>query len=768
MAEEVKFPERGEHSDASGAAKAHKPENKPSVAKSFPFSSHWKPIFAFVIYLAVALVMFYPITLHMNTNAPGTGADTYQNLWDIWWVKYAIFNLHTANVFYTRIIFWPLGVNLIYGTLSPLLGVVSAPFQIFGTVFAYNVVFFLGFALSGLTMYILADYLTKNHYAALVSGFVFAFSAFHIAQSYSHIHFMNIEWVPLFIYFFLTVVNEKRKWTNIIGMSASFALTTLMGNIEQTLMLFFAFILLLIIFLLYKETRKNMLKLGFAASMLLFIVLAFIIGSWNFVPLLGSVTSSGGLGIANYLNTKASNIQWSINPGGLFVPSYYNGIVYFSGVSTGIYNQLFAPDPVEKVGYIGYLTLALAIFAVYKRKKEMLPWVAGAIIFVWLALGPNFGLYSVYHALPAINVIREPGRFDLIATLFIAILAAYGSKEIFEMFAQNHKDHKPDRNKAYVILIVLLAIMFVENNGMHIGSSPYKIMNITVPHLYYQLSNFTSNFSVLGLPALPAGQNAYLYPGEDTYYTSIMRKPLVGGYAGRPNLSTDLLLYNIPLVVQTSYLIANGTGAYPSPVLENYTNQTLLTLFNYNTEFVIVHKAAFNQQQLLSLESYLLNVFGNPVYNDNTSVAFSTLDAINRSIFKSFVAYPLLNYWSSANLFLNGAYQTFWVPTVPGSIAVYAPYQSNSLSAINNPYGASYINTTVKFVAFSNTPQKLYIEQPTSKNTTRIIAAFNITGTPATYSATIILASGPLGNLIYLINSNNNVPVLMNNITFSR
>ncbi|MDE1871410.1 MAG: hypothetical protein KGI06_04195 [Candidatus Micrarchaeota archaeon] len=722
---------------------------------------------AFALYLVIALVMFYPIALHMGTYAPGTGADTYQNLWDIWWVKYAVFNLHT-NVFYTKMIFWPIGANLAYLTLTPLLGIISAPLQAIGTVFAYNVMFLLGFALSGLTMYVLADYLTSNRYAAVVSGFVFAFSAFHIAQSYSHIHFMNIEWIPLFVYFLIRTIKDDRKWakwTNIAGMSATFALTTLMGNIEETIMLTFALVLILAIYLSYSDTRKRMLSIGFVASMIAFLALAFAIGSWNFIPLIGAVSHSGGLGVANYLNNFTTNVQWSVKPAALFIPSYYNGIVYSSGVPSSINNWLYAPDPVEKIGYIGYVVLALMAFAIYKYKRDMLPWALGAAIFIWLALGPQFGLYQLYHALPGINVVREPGRFDLIATLFIAILAAYGSKAVLEAFAGT--DKKAGAKAAYMIVAILIVVMFMENNGMPLYKSPYYITHVTVPPLYYQLSNLTSNFSVLGLPALPAGNNPNLYPGEDTYYTSVSHKPLVGGYSGRPNLTSSLLLYNIPLTVQTSYLITNGTGTYPSPVNQNYTNQTLLSLFNYNTDFVILHKNAFTQQEGLALASYMYSVFGNAIYNDNTTMAFETLHAINNSIFKSYVAYPILLDWSSTNIFLNGSYQTFWIPSRGASIAVYAPYTSSvPLSAIN-PYSISYINTTISFVAFSNAQQTLSIDQPSSANSVTAAATMSISTKPQRYTTHVTFVSGPIGNLVYFVQSGSS-PVLINNITFSR
>ncbi len=764
MVEDNIAPADSVHSEAPKVHHEHMAHEHKAEGRGL--SRYLKYILVFVLFLAVALVMFYPITLHITANAPGTGADTYQNLWDIWWVRYAIFNLH-SNVFYTKIVFWPIGVNLAYVTLAPMLGLISAPLQLVGTVFAYNIMFLLGFALSGFTMFVLADYLTKNHYAALISGFIFTFSAFHIAQSYSHIHFTNIEWIPLFIYFMLRVVNEKRKWTNIIGMSASFALTTLMGNIEQTIMLLFAFILLLIIYLFYKETRKKLLSVDFILSMVVFLILAFIIGIWNFIPLLNAVTSSGGIGIANYLNTAATSAQWSISPVGFFLPSYYNGIVYFSGVPASIYNIAFAPDPVERVGYIGFVVIALALFGIYKYKKEMLPWVVSAVIFGWLALGPSFGLYSVYHAIPGINVVREPGRFDLIVTLFTAIVAAYGAKALFDKFTPHHGSQKQHRDKAYMILAVILILMFIENNGMPIANSPYTITNIKVPALYYGIANLTGNFSVMGLPTFPSGTMPYLYPGEDMFYTSITHRPLVGGYVGgRQNVSSNLLLYNVPLAVQSSSLSTNGTSDYPSPVKQNYTNQTLLTLYNYNTEFVVLHKDAYNQSELNQIGAYLLSVFGSPIYNDNTTTAFQTLTAINRSVFNSFVGYPVFTQWEQTSIFLSGEYQSFWVPISPGSIAVYAPYQN--ATAARGSDVASYINTTISFVAVSNGPQQLYIEAPTNSNKTVTIAVLNVTSSAQKYTLRTVLASGPIGNILYFVYQNPSSPILIQNITFSR
>ena len=167
-----------------------------------------------------------------------------------------------------------------------------------------------------------------------------------------------------------------------------------MGNIEQTLMLIFLLILMIVIYAIYKETRKKIISINFAASILLFVVLAFIIGSWNFIPLLNAVLHPGGLGTANISNTLGFNIMWSINPLGFFIPPYYNGFLfYLERTNSLIYN-------VGDNAYIGIVVLVLIYFAIGSEGKKMLPWIACTIIFLWLSLGPLFGLYEIYHSIP--------------------------------------------------------------------------------------------------------------------------------------------------------------------------------------------------------------------------------------------------------------------------------------------------------------------------------------------------------------------------------
>jgi hypothetical protein len=317
-------------------------------------------------------------------------------------------------------------------------------------------------------------------------------------------------------------------------------------------------------------------------------------------------------------------------------------------------------------------------------------------------------------------------------------------------------------------LLVILAIMFVENNGTALSQGQWATTGISVPKLYPMMAKVPGNFSVLELPALPSGSGSmYLYPGMETFYTTITRKPLVGGYLGRTqNLSSVLLLYNIPLVLQSGSLIDNSTLSYQTPIRENYTNQTLLALYNYQTGVVVVHYRAFGQRQLNSLVSYLLGVFGAPIYNDSSLAAFSTSAAINKTLYRSFVSYPVVTNWEETSIFLNGTNQVYWVPIGTGAIIVYAPYKG-----LNESIGtgtAQRINASVSLTAFSSTAQTLYVDEPAANNGTRTVANIGVTTAPRAYTFNVPLVSGPAGNPLFFFYRSNSTPVFIQNISVSR
>jgi hypothetical protein len=709
----------------------------------------------FATYLIIALIMFFPITANVGSLAPGTGGDTYQNVWGIWWVGYATLVVHTS-IFHTNLLFWPVGANLVYQTFSPVAALLSIPFQVFGLVFAYNVLFFLGFVVSGICMFALARYITKETYGAFLAGLAFTFSGFHIIQSYSHIHLLFIGWIPLALLFFLKYLDgDGNIHFNAAMAGISFTLANLMASYELGVMTILLFIVVLCAYLISKEKRKSIKPLGLVQFGVEFAVVAFVIGFWAYLPMISTISAPNGLSTVNLLNTPANDQLWSDDILSFFLPSPYNG--FFNGLSKS-YSFIYTYDVTAQEAYIGYVVLALVLYElIHGWKKEKL-WIGIAAIFLLLCLGPNIqiggvvtavpGLFSLYYLVPVLNFVREPGRFFIVAGIGLYVIAALGIKRL-------HEARSAPNQNWLAIFFVIIIIFLIENNGTPTSSQMLNQMTtkMSIPEFYTLLGQQQYyNASILSLPALP---NQYslqpnFYPGLATYYSTASKKPLVGGYTTRENETQLLTLYNIPLAVQATELEENITPIYQSPVNQSTLNESLLTMYNYDVGIVTLNKQAYEASVLPGFEDYLAAVFGNPIYNDNTTIAFSTQNAITQTLFNSFVAYPSLVEWGSTTAFINGTSTQLWSP-INGSamIIVYAPYKNASvaLQARANPQSQSFVNTTISFDAVAaSTPAQLEIYEVGSTQSTKI-AIINITSKISQYNVYTREISGPYGNV---------------------
>ena len=646
---------------------------------------HKAPIIAFAIYLVIAFLRFPNITGNITTTIPGANGDAYQNLWGMWWVVYALFHLHT-NIYYTTLLFWPIGANLIYQTMSPLGSMITAPLQAISIPLAYNALFFIGFPLSALGTFILADYIVSNKKAAFVAGLVYSFSTIHIIQAYSRIDWMVIGWMPLGLYFLVKMVREERSYYNVIGFSLSFVFGIFIGDMEQGLIALMLYLCVIVAYLLHGRTRHKILTRAVLSQLALSAIIIFMIGSIEFIPIISSLVRSGSgqlnsnlIAVANQLNNLHFNAQNSLDVLSFFLPDFYKGYMPYS-LFRDYYWKMFSIASVEKTGYLTYTVIVLSLLGIIKNRRAVILWAGIAAIFGLLSLGPYLTIagtvhmiplpYLVYHSIPLINIVREPDRFIDVSIIAFAILAAYGYMVIEKAM---HKIKKVGQlNREYFAVAMISLLFLIETSGAPITNSSALLPIITkpqIPQFYYHIRNLTGNFSVLQLPALPGPTGiSQLYPAEAEYYSSASVKPLVGGYITRTNYTESEYLYSLPLAMQAQNLQYNGSLYYASPVNENYTNQTLLFLYSFKTEFVVVNTAAYNNSGIEKLYAYLANTFGARVYEDNSTIAFDTSGAIRKALFKSFVAFPVFTDWSYAPMNSYGNTTYAWYPSKQGML----------------------------------------------------------------------------------------------------
>jgi hypothetical protein len=132
---------------------------------------------ALVVGLATAVALTFPLVLHVRAQVLEDGSyDPFQFLWNLWWVRESLLVRHT-NPFFSRAIFYPTGVPLVFHTFSFPLGLASVPLQLVlpgGLVSAHNVLVLAAPALMVLATALLAREVTDDGWAALAGGLVAA------------------------------------------------------------------------------------------------------------------------------------------------------------------------------------------------------------------------------------------------------------------------------------------------------------------------------------------------------------------------------------------------------------------------------------------------------------------------------------------------------------------------------------------------------------------------------------------------------------------
>ena len=149
-------------------------------------------------YAMFAVVLFARTWLHPTTRLIGSPGDTSLFVWYLRWVPWAI--LHGHNPFFSGYVNAPHGINLMWNTAMPVLGVLMAPVTaVFGAVFAYNLLATVSVALSGWTAALALRRILGWDAGAWAGGLVFAFSPFLVAQSLGHLQLTSAYLFPVFV-----------------------------------------------------------------------------------------------------------------------------------------------------------------------------------------------------------------------------------------------------------------------------------------------------------------------------------------------------------------------------------------------------------------------------------------------------------------------------------------------------------------------------------------------------------------------------------------
>ncbi len=483
-------------------------------------SSSWRaPLLATTGYLLLSLLLLVPVSCCVQTAIPGgriAATDGWQNVWFLWWNGQAL--LDWQSPFFSPLLYHPDGARLALQPLGLSNALLTMPVNLlFGPIAAYNLAVLLAFVLSGLAGYLLARRVSGNQAAAFVGGLIFAFSPYHLTRLWDgQLELMATHW-PAFYAFFLLRAVEERRPRDVLLAGLFLALT---GYSSWYYLLFaalysLAFAALWIVPLPAPVPQSRlplpMVLTGTALSAGLLLAPALVAA---FGELYGPQAGVEARNPQALLTNSANLLDF-------WLPSYLHplwGDWIFDNVSAA-WHQLSGDWNTA----LGYLPLALAGLALWKRRDHAWRWGVLAALALLFALGPRLQIgpwftniplpYALLSELPGAGFGRRPGLFVMMATLALTPLAALGLAWLLE---HSRSDR---RGPIYGGLLLLLVFELLPR--------PLPL-NRPVVHPYYA-----------GIPATPGAvmeMPPARYKRIEPQLAQMFShgRPIFGGYLARP------------------------------------------------------------------------------------------------------------------------------------------------------------------------------------------------------------------------------------------
>ena len=577
-----------------------------------------------LIYALLAIALTWPTITHLSTYLPGDGGDDPAIAWNLWWVKYALLNAG-QNPFHSDFMFYPIGINLAFYTLTVLNAVTALPFTLnLGVATASNLHMFFTFIIGGygaflLTRYILAttddrrltaqypfnDQLSSvNRLAwacAAVAGIFYAFASnklFYVALGQFNI--ASSHWVPFVVlYIIRTRHNPHLKNALMAGL-----FLTLQTWAEMT---YTSFILVFLgLYWLYEGTLYFITSLPFRQSLshhsflphlraTVMLIVVFLIG---LSPILGQMLPDMQAEGDFFVEGNGFADTFSADVLGFIIPTMHHPWLGGLVTQTGIKNYT-----VGQHIYLGatLLGLALVSLAAGYRRPQIRFWLLAALVFALLCLGPNItvnghatglpGPFVILQNLPFFKGNRYPSRYSVMLLLSLSVLAGWAMAQIVRSKAASSRvAGNKSRFTFYGLRFALFALLPLLFIFEHL-SIPLPQSDMRVPPAYQLIAADPGDFTVLDIPF--AWRNGFRITGALTtqfmfgqFYQTAHQKHLLQGNTSRNPEFKFQYFTNAPIIKS---LLALETGKTLPPE-QRAADQTIAAdaLRFFNIKYIVV------------------------------------------------------------------------------------------------------------------------------------------------------------------------------------
>ncbi|MEW5957226.1 MAG: interleukin-like EMT inducer domain-containing protein [Chloroflexota bacterium] len=577
-------------------------------------------------YLLLALVLTWPTVTHLGTHLPGDGGDDPAIAWNLWWVKFALLN-RGQNPFYTDFMFYPVGINLAFYTLTVLNAVAALPLTLnLGVVAASNLHLFLTFVVGGYGAFLLtrsvltaaipeSDRMQIWVSAALAGGF-YAFAGsklFYVALGQFNI--AGSHWLPWTVLYLTRTRRTPRRLKNAV-MAGLFL--TLQAWTEMT---YASFLLVFLgLYWLYwlgiASTRPNRwpaLQPHLQAAVVM--GLTFALGlSPILAQMLPDMAAEGdflveGSGFAG---------DYSADLLGFFIPTMHHPWLgnLIRQTNIGTPGSATGFDKGQHI-YPGFVLLGLLLVSLATgfRRPTIRFWLLATLIFALLCLGPVIsvngyatglpGPFVLLQSLPFFKGNRYPSRYSVMLLLALSVLAGFSLVQIqhwarqkftkYKLQIVNRKSQIVNHYSPFTIHLVpalIFLIFLVEHLSLPLPQS-----DLRVPEPYQRLAAEPGDFTVLDIPF--AWRNGFRITGAFTtqfmfgqFYQTFHQKRLLQGNTSRNPEFKFQYFTGAPVI---NSLLALETGQ-PLPPEQWEADRPLAAevLRFFNIRYIVVRPEPFN------------------------------------------------------------------------------------------------------------------------------------------------------------------------------
>ncbi|MCS7259818.1 MAG: hypothetical protein NZ765_03440, partial [Anaerolineae bacterium] len=501
-------------------------------------------LIALFSYLALALLLTYPLVREFTRAIPGDGFDGWQNVWNLWWVKRALL-IEGSNPYFTRLLDYPAGVHLYFHTLNIFNGLTFLPLTLnAGELVAYNSAALFSFVIGGYGSYLLALWVLQGerntflrHMAAFVSGFVFVFSPYHMAHLLGHMQLISLEWLPFYVLMVLVlvrrVVQPQGRWFKTALYYSLYAAFLLVLVALCDWYYAFYMVLLSILFWAWTLARQHTRAVAARVTIALAITgLFFLVATaMLWIPMVQETLRD------DYMVPPGDSAErLSADLTAFFTPSTLHP---WWGTWAATWAERFTASLSERTVFVGYSVLVLALIAVLSRRQGAALWGVATLLFAVLALGPRLHIggetrwgaigpiplpYALLnHLFPLLRIARSVSRFAVVVMLSLGVLAALGSAWLLRRVDARRK-HLRSKGLLLLVTLVLTGVIGVEYLAV-----PYPISFPETHPFHHQLAREADEFAIMDIP-----MDGWDRPANLLFQT-VHGKPMVSGYTSRPN-----------------------------------------------------------------------------------------------------------------------------------------------------------------------------------------------------------------------------------------